>query len=116
MGACVGALACRQLGQQPIARSTYWLGYAVAAIAACGSALASGPLIEPAMREAALESLAAMAWLWLIRPRPRADTPMLAATPTPASRGEGISRRALVLAAVLATATLALLGHGVRAD
>lgn len=105
VGVGLGVATCRMLGRQPLTRGALWLAYGVAGAAVCTSALFSVATVGPALREAALESLGAMAWLCFVRPR---------ATATPVQPGPhpSTSRRIVVLA-LLALCVLFALGHGI---
>lgn len=104
-GLGLGVATCRMLGRQQLTREALWLAYGVAGAAACMSALFIVEPVGPALREAALESFGAMAWLCFVRPR---------AAATPANQGlqPSTSRRIVILAA-LALVMLFALGHGI---
>lgn len=65
-GIAVGMLTCRMLSRQSLAPGTLRLAYGAAGLTACGLALCFGGPVAPALREAALESFGAMAWLWCV--------------------------------------------------
>jgi len=104
-GLGLGVATCRMLGRQQLTREALWLAYGVAGAAVCVSALFSVDSVGPALREAALESFGAMAWLCFVRPR---------AAATPAHQGpQPSTSRRIVLLALLALCMLLALGHGI---
>jgi hypothetical protein len=104
-GVGLGVATCRMLGRQQLTRKALWLAYGVAGAAVCASALFNANSVAPALREAALESFGAMAWLLLVRPR---------AAATQAHQGpEPSTSRRVVILALLALCMLFALGHGI---
>jgi hypothetical protein len=108
LGIALVVRTCRLMGKQDLPRSALRLAYCVAGAAVCASAIfAAGP-IGPALREAALESFGAMAWLWCVRPGPRDSDGGLEQVGTPALWP-------VSLLALIAFGLLLALGHGYAA-
>jgi hypothetical protein len=108
MGVGLALMTCRLIGRQGLPRATLRCAYWVAGAAACASALLYTGPVGPALREAALESFGAMAWLWVVRPRP-------AGADTGAEPAVGASSWRLPVSASVAFGLLLALGHGYTA-
>lgn len=65
-GIAIGMLTCRGLSRQSLSPRTLRLAYGVAGITSCGVMLCFAGPIVPGLREAALESFGAMAWLLFV--------------------------------------------------
>ena len=104
-GIGLATTTCRLMGRQGLPRSALLLAYWVTGLAVCTSAVFYAGPIKPALREAALESFGAMAWIWCVRPGPPSSD--AGAKPVHTAALWPIS-----LLALIAFSLLLALGHG----
>lgn len=104
-GIALAIMTCRLMDQQGLPRSALRLAYCVAGAAVCASALFYAGPVGPALREAALESFGAMAWLWCVRPGPTNSD-------AGAKPAHAVALWPVSLLALIAFGLLLTLGHG----